>query len=103
MPLVCYSRSGSLVADYLEYFILGPALRALLRFFNSGIYQRQVHPIQAYKVFISRPHLKANLITWPGALKSFSEAFKSFSKSFKSFSEALKVGITLIRPLSSHP
>ena len=52
---------------------------------------------------LSRPHLKANLITWPGALKSFSEAFKSFSKSFKSFSEALKVGINLIRPLSSHP
>ena len=50
-----------------------------------------------------RLHLKANLITWPGALKSFSEAFKSFSRSFKSLSGALKSGITLARPLSSHP
>ena len=50
-----------------------------------------------------RPHLKDDLIPWPGALKSFSEAFKSFSKSFKSFSEALKSGIDLVRPLSSYP
>ena len=50
-----------------------------------------------------RPQHKDNLIPWPGALKSFSEAFKSFSRALKSFSEALKVGITLIRPLSRYP
>jgi hypothetical protein len=81
-----------------NYLNKRPALRAV----GAAAAPRRRFPDSAWDPF-SRAHLKANLITWPGAIKSFSGALKLFSGSLKLVPGAIKLGIILIRPLSSHP
>jgi len=80
-----FSLLVALVICLVVFFMTARSILDLARLFATPTSE---HPSRGCTPD-SRPHLQANLITWPRTLKSLSETFKQFSKSFQIFSEAL--------------